>query len=101
MEYYFGFQCNTGMQMGNTLTVKGQVTIPKRVRDTLGLAPGDEVDFEVDEQGAVFLRRAARTPAAREPDGIDRARGSFDYKWGSTAEYMKFIRGDDYEINGD
>ena len=89
------------MQMGNALTVKGQVTIPKRVRDTLGLKPGDEVDFEVDEKGAVHLRRAAGTPAQREPDGIDRARGSFDYKWGSTAEYMKFIRGDDYEINGD
>jgi antitoxin PrlF len=88
------------MQMGNTLTKKGQVTIPKRVRDALGLKPGDEVDFDVDEKGAIYLRRAAGTPP-REPDGIDRAVGSADYKWGSTAEYMKFIRGDDYEINGD
>jgi AbrB family looped-hinge helix DNA binding protein len=89
------------MQMGNALTVKGQVTIPKRVRDALGLKPGDEVDFELNEQGTVVLRRAAGMPVTREPDGIDRARGSFDYKWGSTAEYMKFIRGDDYEIETD
>jgi antitoxin PrlF len=86
--------------MGNTLTVKGQVTIPKKVRDALGLKPGDEVEFDMDGKGAIYLRRAAGTPA-REPDAIDRAVGSADYKWGSTAAYMKFVRGDDYEINGD
>jgi antitoxin PrlF len=87
--------------MGTTLTVKGQVTIPKRVRDALGLKPGDEVEFEVHEKGGALLRRAAGTPVPREPDGIDRATGSADYKWGSTAAAMKFIRGDDYEINGE
>lgn len=90
------------MQMGNTLTVKGQVTIPKRVRNALGLKPGDEVDFVLDDSGKVVVQRAGAEPVEhREPDGIDRARGSADYKWGSTAEYMKFIRGDDYEIESD
>jgi antitoxin PrlF len=89
------------MQMGNTLTSKGQVTIPKRVRDALGLKPGDEVEFDVDEKGKFVVRRAVEKAPTREPDGIDRAVGSADYKWGSTAEYMKFIRGNDYEINGD
>lgn len=92
----------TGMQMANTLTVKGQVTIPKRVRDALGLKPGDGVDFVLDEQGRAVVQRVGEAPA-REPelDGIARARGSATYKWGSTAAYMKFVRGDDYEINGD
>ena len=33
--------------MATTITTKGQVTIPKRVRDALGLKPGDDVDFVV------------------------------------------------------
>jgi AbrB family looped-hinge helix DNA binding protein len=31
--------------VGNRVTTKGQVTIPKQVRDDLGIRPGDEVDF--------------------------------------------------------
>jgi antitoxin PrlF len=91
------------MQMGNALTVKGQVTIPKRVRDALGLKPGDQVDFVMDEGGDVYLRRggAAAGDQKPEPDGISRARGSAEFSWGSTAAYMKFIRGDDYEIEMD
>ncbi|MCP9291064.1 AbrB/MazE/SpoVT family DNA-binding domain-containing protein [Gracilimonas sediminicola] len=34
-----------------TITSKGQVTIPKKIRDELGLKPGDKVNFEVDKQG--------------------------------------------------
>jgi AbrB family looped-hinge helix DNA binding protein len=33
----------------STLTRKSQVTIPKMVRDAIGLEPGDQVDFLVDE----------------------------------------------------
>jgi antitoxin PrlF len=39
----------------STLTIKGQVTIPKRLRDYLGLAPGDKVRFEFVEGGAVRI----------------------------------------------
>jgi AbrB family looped-hinge helix DNA binding protein len=35
--------------MGMRITSKGQVTIPKDVRDDLGLRAGDEVDFVVDQ----------------------------------------------------
>ena len=42
------------------VTDKGQVTIPKALRDELGILPGTEVDFErVGE--TVVIRRAART----------------------------------------
>lgn len=44
--------------MGMPVTVKGQVTIPKRIRDHLGLQPGDRVDFELDGDGAVFMRKS-------------------------------------------
>jgi AbrB family looped-hinge helix DNA binding protein len=41
------------------LTTKGQVTIPKSVRDGLGLRPGDEVEF-VAEAGEYRLRKVLR-----------------------------------------
>ena len=30
------------------VTSKGQVTIPQKVRQQLGIAPGSEVDFQLD-----------------------------------------------------
>jgi len=38
------------------LSAKGQVTVPKEVRDFLELKPGDMVAYEV-QNGAVILRR--------------------------------------------
>ncbi|MEX0845605.1 MAG: AbrB/MazE/SpoVT family DNA-binding domain-containing protein [Balneolaceae bacterium] len=34
-----------------TITSKGQVTIPKKIREKLGLKPGDKLNFEVNEKG--------------------------------------------------
>ena len=42
-----------------SLTRKGQVTVPKAVRDLLALEPGASVSFEVDQGQRVILRRAA------------------------------------------
>ena len=39
------------------LTEKGQVTVPKRVRDALGIGPGSEVDFEVEGLTARLVKR--------------------------------------------
>jgi antitoxin PrlF len=44
-----------------TLTSKGQVTIPKAVRDELGLREGDRVAFRVLDDGTVVV----------EPETID------------------------------
>jgi AbrB family looped-hinge helix DNA binding protein len=38
------------------MTSKGQVTVPKTVRDRLGLKPGDEIEF-VEEDGIFTVRR--------------------------------------------
>jgi AbrB family looped-hinge helix DNA binding protein len=38
-----------------TLTSKGQTTIPKDVRERLGLKPGDKIRFMVDDNGRAFL----------------------------------------------
>ncbi len=39
-----------------TITSKGQITIPKDIRDSLMLHNGDKVDFVVTDQGEVLLR---------------------------------------------
>ena len=41
-----------------TLTSKGQTTIPKEIRDFLGIGPGDKLDFVVESDGRVILRAA-------------------------------------------
>lgn len=43
-----------------TLTSKGQITIPKAVRDLLGLQTGDQVDFLLEDRSRVVLRAANR-----------------------------------------
>jgi antitoxin PrlF len=54
------------------LTTTGQVTIPKRLREHLGLKPGSEVDFEMAEDGRVFLKADRGAPNRR----FARLRGS-------------------------
>ena len=39
------------------LTSKGQITVPKAVREHFGLKPGQEVQFTEDEDGKVYIRR--------------------------------------------
>ena len=41
--------------MESTITVKGQATIPKAIREHLGLKPGDRVKFFVHPDGSVVL----------------------------------------------
>ena len=43
--------------MATTVTSKGEVTIPETVRKRLGIVPGSEVDFLVEEDGRVVLRK--------------------------------------------
>lgn len=52
--------------MTATVTAKGQVTIPKPVRDLLGIGPGSKVDFRRAADGSVVLARTDKNqPATR------------------------------------
>ncbi len=78
--------------MATTITSKGQVTIPKQIRDALNLAPGFLVDFAVNREGEVVLHKVgART--TRKPDRFEAARGKADVKW-RTDELMALLRGE-------
>ena len=48
--------------MANRLTIKGQVTIPKDVREFLGLQAGASRVFTIDEDGSVRVVKAADAP---------------------------------------
>jgi antitoxin PrlF len=43
-----------------TLTSKGQVTIPKEIRQRLGLRQGDQLIFRFDEAGRLTVETASR-----------------------------------------
>ena len=51
--------------MSTTVTSKGQVTIPKKVRMHLRIEPGTAVDFELTDTGDVVLRRAGARSTQR------------------------------------
>lgn len=82
--------------MSTTLTSKGQVTIPKRIRDEMQLLPGSPVEFSVNAAGQVVLQRAQ--PAGRQrrpaPDRFEAVRGRADVHW-RTDELMRLLRTED------
>lgn len=76
--------------MATSMTTKGQVTIPKKIRDALRLAPGDGVEFNVNREGqVVVLKAGARRPHAR--DRFASALGKAQVKW-HTDELMALLR---------
>jgi antitoxin PrlF len=58
--------------METTITRKGQVTIPKHIRDSLRLAPGSKLVFDVNAEGELVLRKSKQANP-RRPDRFDRA----------------------------
>lgn len=45
-----------------TITSKGQVTIPKKIRDKLGLQSGDQLSFDIDTYGNITIRPEKGNP---------------------------------------
>ena len=76
--------------MAATVTSKGQITIPKAVREQLGIGPGSVIDFERTEDGRVVLVKAGKKA---RPSRFARLRGSAG-KGLSTDEIMALTRGE-------
>lgn len=77
--------------MSTTVTSKGQVTIPKAVRDMLNLVPGTQVQFRRAADGAIVIERADGRPAKSR---FEKLRGTAGPGM-STDELMALLRGDD------
>ena len=73
-----------------TVTSKGQVTIPKAVRDLLGIQPGTEIEFRLSKRGEVVIERADQK---RPPSRIAAFRGHAGPGM-STDEIMALLRGE-------
>lgn len=68
---------------------KGQVTIPKSIRDRLGIRPGQVLEFDI-EGGRLLAAKAAAL------DPLEHVRGVFrDGR--TTGEIMRFLR-DEVEV---
>lgn len=77
------------------VTSKGQVTIPKEIRDEYGFLPGTEVEFVVDgDQIKVRKLQGGRNRGQEIVDHLRRASGG-DIKM-STEEIMRLTRGEDW-----
>lgn len=78
---------------------KGQVVIPKAIRDRVGIGPGDHVFFD-EEQGGVRIRKAITDPAERRAI-LARLRGSLkggiDPIAGLEAEHRHEVEADERE----
>jgi antitoxin PrlF len=68
------------------VTQKGQVTIPQQVRRALGIAPGSDVEFELDAHGARLL-----VDRGRAGEEIARMRGAGEGEM-STEEILALTR---------
>lgn len=76
--------------MSTRVTTKGQVTIPKKVRDLLDIVPGSAVDFELAPDGRVVLTKAG---SGRRRSAFAQVRGRATEKM-STDEIMALTRGE-------
>ncbi|MFL4971350.1 MAG: AbrB/MazE/SpoVT family DNA-binding domain-containing protein [Xanthobacteraceae bacterium] len=78
--------------MSTTVTVKGQVTLPKKVRDAAGIKPGDRVEVRATGCGTVVIEK---------PGAADDYRARLNalakrrlIRGITTDEYMRMVRGD-------
>lgn len=72
--------------MTSTISSKGQITVPKRIRDRLGLRTGTTVEFELTDTG-VLLRKGHRGVRL-----VDRVRGILR-RGASTDDLISNMRG--------
>ncbi len=72
------------------LTEKGQVTVPKRLRERYGMNRGTEVEFEATDRG-VLIRPATDSRSARMAEVVKTVRGTADGGRG-TDEIMRLTR---------
>jgi len=72
--------------MQATVGERGQVTIPKELRDRMGIRPGQRLEF-AEEDGRIVLRKGATE------DGVGRVFGTLPVAGWETDTMMDAMRG--------
>jgi len=75
-----------GMKNRSVVSEKGQVTIPKAMRDRLGIRGGEAVEFRED-QGRLIVEKAPKPGALDELYGIVKTKRRTD-------DFIRELRGD-------
>ena len=84
--------------MTTTITVKGQVTLPKEVRDAVGLKPGDKVEVRATASGGVYIEKPGASRSYRERlEALAKERIIRDI---TTDEFMEASRGEIPRVAG-
>jgi len=77
------------------VTEKGQVTIPKSIRERLGIGPGSEVEF-VERDSVIVLEKSdigSRLKSESFEEWAARVAGTFDTGGMDGKVYMDWLRG--------
>lgn len=72
-----------------TVTSKGQITLPKKVREALGLVPGSQVDFVIEPE-RVVIRKHVPSEAFQKWEGYLRGKLPAD----SVDDLIESLRGE-------
>jgi AbrB family looped-hinge helix DNA binding protein len=73
------------------ITSKGQVTIPRDIRDRFGFLPETEVEFRIEGNAVRLVKIATRRGHSRGRAVVDRLRGTSDVKM-TTDEILALTR---------
>jgi AbrB family looped-hinge helix DNA binding protein len=57
--------------MATTVTVKGQVTLPKAAREAAGIKPGDRVNVRVLPEGGVVVEKAEAAGGVQDTGAVE------------------------------
>ena len=77
--------------MPRKLNRKGQVTIPKQIREALRMTSGCSVEIAFNAEGGIVIRKVG-SESDRKRGRFDAARGTADVKW-RTDGLMAWLRG--------
>ena len=76
-----------------TMTIKGQVTIPKDVREAAGIKPGDKLDVRATASGGIYIEKPG-TMSDYEARLRALANRRLIRDGMTTDEFMEFSRGE-------